>query len=168
MVFRVPLDGFAEAVERLLGPKVAAIGTREGRTVVSSADPVRGLVVAAFTSKPAIEVTAMVKEWGFETLAGEWIGDGLAMCPDDEDASQAYVVGIAYKSRESMPGLWMDAFPFAPTQSEALKRMYDEFVRNGEIEDIGFEEFLRLTTPNVVTLSPDEIARFLRSHEDHS
>jgi len=164
MVFRVELDAFPDTVARLLGTKVAAVSSRDGRTIVTAGAPDKGLVVVAVTSKPAADASMTLKESGFEVMPGEWI-DEAAFAIDDCDAADSWVVGIAYKSRESTPGLWMDAFPYEPTHSEALKAMYDEFVLNGEVEDVAFEEFLSLAAPNVVLLSPSDVARFARSHE---
>ena len=126
MIFRVDLDNFAPAVQRLLGSKLAAVVSRDGRTIVTSADPQKGLIVGALTGKPVSEVRSVLVAAGLEAISGEWNESGeLAM--DDCDEPPAYIVAVAYKSREAMPGLWVEAFGHSPTQTEVLKAFFDEF-----------------------------------------
>lgn len=165
MVFRVDLEHFADAVKKLLGGKVVAVAARDGRTYLTSGDSAKGLVVVAVSGKPVADVKKLAADKGFEVISGEWM-DAAEVPIEGCDDEPPYMAGVAYKSREDMPGIWMDAFPFAPNQSEVLKRMYDEFAETGEIGDVTFEEFLRLCNPNVVIVSPQDMARFARANRE--
>lgn len=163
MLLRVELNDFADAVDRFVGRRLAVIAKRADAVVATAAAPEKHTVVAASSSKPMNEVEDYLKQAGFELARGEW-RDGDALLLGIESDSDAYVAAVAYKSREEMPGLWMDAFPHEPTTGEVLKALYDDFAATGDLEDVPFEEFVRVAHPNVVVLSPDDVAKFLRAH----
>lgn len=161
MVFRVDLERFAETAKSLAGASSAAVAARDQRTIVTAAEPSKNLVVAAVTTKPLSEVKELLAGQGLAVETGEWSHTGELQLDACED--QAYIAAVAYKSRESMPGVWVEAFPHAPTNAEVLKAIYDEFASTGEVGEITFEEFVRMAQPNVLVLTPDDIARFLRA-----
>jgi hypothetical protein len=161
MVFRVDLEQFAEAVRTHLKSNVAAVATRENRTVITAGDPEQRVVVAAASSKPAAKVREMLIEAGLTVTSGEWTeSNEWALEPCEEQ--DAYIAAVAYKSREEMPGLWLDAFPYEPSNGEILKALYDEFSEAGHLDSVPFEEFVRLSAANIVVLRPEDVARFLR------
>jgi hypothetical protein len=162
MTFRVDLENFASAVERLLGVKVAAISTRDGRSILTAADAQKGLVVGCSSGKPASEIRESLTAKGLELISGEWSESG-DFSLDSCDEQPSHIVAIAYKSRESTPGIWVDAFPHEPSNAEALKALFDEFESTGETAEVTFEEFVRLANPNVIVLSPEDVARFARA-----
>lgn len=163
MLLRVEIDDFADAVDRFVGRRVAAIAKRSDGVVVTAAAPDKHTVVAATSSKPLADVESILKSAGFEVVRGEW-RDGNSFEAGIDCNSDAFVAAVAYRSREEMPGLWMDAFPHEPTTGEVLKALYDDFAATGDLDEVPFEEFIRVAHPNVVVLSPDDVAKFLRLH----
>ena len=104
----------------------------------------------------------MLIESGLEVFEGEWSEDRTEA---SEEEPALYVAAIAYRSKERAPGLWVDAFESPPIQGQVLKALYDEFLENGEIQDVSFEEFVRISEPTVVIVSPEDLSAFARSKE---
>lgn len=157
------MENFADAVDRFVGRRLAALSKRPDGVVATAAAPEKHTVVAAGSSRPMAEVEEFLKGAGFDVVPGEW-RDGDSFNLDPSSGSSSYVAAVAYRSREEMPGLWMDAFPHEPTTGEVLKALYDDFAATGDLEDVPFEEFIRVAHPNVVILSPDDVAKFVRMH----
>jgi hypothetical protein len=163
MVFRVDLDHFPTAAEQMTGGKSVAVTSREGRTIASAANPSQNLVVVAISGKPPADVRAHLQSAGLTVLNGEWLDAAEVPLMECEEPP-AFIAAVAYRSRESMPGLWVDAFPFEPTQAEVLKELYHEFSTSGELDgEVTFEEFVRLANPNVLILTPHDVIRYVRS-----
>ena len=53
---------------------------------------------------------------GFEVADGRWT-DTIEVTGEGGNPIQDlyYVAAVSYQSREQMPGIWMDAYPTAPT-----------------------------------------------------
>lgn len=164
MTFRVDIENFASAVQQLIGSKVAALSTREGITIATSADPSKGIIVGSSTAKSVQEVRELLAGKGLELMSGEW-SDQCDVLEDTGDEGPPHIVAVAYKSRDTMPGVWVDAFPYEPSSAEVLKALFDEFESTGETSDTTFEEFVRLANPNVVVVPPSEVARFAKAHK---
>lgn len=163
MVLTVPYEEFPAAGKRL-GIHDVFVYEHGGHTHLTGADPHKSVLIASKTPASVEEVREHLKSAGFDVFSGQW---------SDQEASangarngEAYVAAVAYRSRESIPGLWMDAFPTVPTPQIVLRAMYDEFKENHEIGNATYEDFLSSAKPNVVILSPGEIETYLASKEE--
>ena len=155
MTLEVPFEGFVEAVKRL-GTGGSAFATPEnGGTRLSAADPAKGIRVVAYSPQDPGTVAEALRAKGMETAEGRWV-------PDDAPAAagEIHVAAVAYRTEEAQPGLWIDAFPEAPSAVQAIRALYDEFRANGEVAAVPFEEFMRLAEPTVVILGPSEMRGF--------
>lgn len=152
MVLKVTFEDFAEAVRQYTGGKDAFLAELPSGASATAGSPTSGVIVSAVT-----ELTpAKAKE--YLTLAGLKVHEGTwALEADDPiiGGEQAFFCAVAYRSREIMPGLWLDVFPYEPSRADVLRAMYDEFIHNGEMKEVTFDEFVRSSFANVVVLSPD-------------
>jgi hypothetical protein len=160
MVLRVPFDEFVSTVRRRLECAEAYLYSQGPVVLVTAGDATKGLIVAASAHQSAGRARSKLEKEGLTVFEGAF-GDGFedAFAPM---ASEATIVAVAYKSRETTPGVWVDAFPDPPTRTMAIRALYDEFRETGEIEEISFEEFVRLAEPNAVLVAPEEVQSFLR------
>lgn len=160
MTLEVPLEGFAEAVRKLVGPLPIFVSAENGGSRLSAADPGKGIRVVAYTPQDPRTAREELESRGLTAVEGRWI-------PDDAPAAagEIHVAAVAYRTEGKMPGLWVDAFPEAPTAVQAVRAMYDEFRETGEVAEVSFEEFMRLAEPNVVLLAPGELRGFAASKE---
>lgn len=164
MVLQVEYDDFAAAVEKVLAIKLAFAVRQGSTTVVTAAKADKNAIVRAETSKGVAAVRNELQLKNIEVLDGEWrAGGGAALAASAIAETAGYIGAVAYKSREAMPGLWVEAFPHEPTNAEVLRAIFDEFSATGELEEVTFEEFVRLAQPNVLVLAPDDVAAFLRA-----
>jgi hypothetical protein len=161
MVLVVPYEEFPSTA-RKLGIKEAFLSARGASTVVTGAHLERDLVIHCLANKALVDVKDELASQKFVTSNGRWT-DTIEVTGEGGNPIQDvfYVAAVSYQSREQMPGLWMDAYPTAPTPQIVLRAMYDEFAANGEIDSISYEDFLKKATPNVVILSPSEISTFV-------
>ena len=164
MVLTVPFDQFPAAAKVAHGKDVF-LSSQGSRVLVTLADISKNLIVVSTSDLPLEEAEAKLGAAGFNVSEGRWSDPSLAI-EASVPASDAYVAAVAYQSRDSMPGLWMDAYPTQPTPQIVLRALYDEFKSNDEIGNASYEEFLKLAKPNVVILPPGEIATFLRQKEE--
>lgn len=156
MVLRVPFEQFPQAVNRISAEKIAYLGRENGDVLATAADPARGLIVTALAPLSFEEAKQALAKAGLEVHEGRWTPDGAS----GGLAGALHVAAVAFRSGGTQPGLWVDAFPESPHPHQVLRAMYQEMADGGEIGDIGFEEFLRVGDPNVVTLSVDKLAAF--------
>ena len=158
MTLEVPLEGFAEAVRKLVGPLPIFVSAENGGSRLSAADPDKGIRVVAYSPQSPGAVVVAFEKAGLKVVEGRWI-------PDDAPAAagEIHVAAVAYRTEGKMPGLWVDAFPEAPTAVQAVRAMYDEFRETGEVAEVSFEEFMRVAEPNVVLLAPGELRGFAAS-----
>ena len=155
MTLEVPFEGFPEAAKRLAAGLPAFAASENGGTRLSAADPAKGIRVVAFSPQGPEEVAEALKAKGVETVEGRWI-------PDDAPAAagEIHVAAVAYRTEGTQPGLWVDAFPEAPTPVQAIRALYDEFRGTGEVAEVPFEEFMRVAEPTVVIVGPSEMRGF--------
>lgn len=150
MTLRVSLEDFAEAVHRY-----------GGGLEVYVAGPADALTVTALNDETGVAITTIADD--LDVLrklledAGLELRDGAL---ERTEIKEVHVVGVAYNSDEAAPGLWMDAFPYPPSQLEVLRAFYDELIETGELADVPFEQFRRHIRTNMVTLSPDDVNGF--------
>lgn len=162
MVLRVELEHFPSAVERVLSQKVAYVAPSGAGSVVTAADARGGPVVYCLAPNVSpLDATARLRDSGMEVHEGAW----SLQAPQGGAASDTpYVAAVAYTSDDTKPGVWVEAFAELPTMAEVLRAMYDEFVATGEApEGTSVEDFVRLANPNVVILSPEQLARFVQA-----
>ena len=161
MVLVVPYEEFPATAQKL-GIKEAFLSTRGAQTLVTGAHLERDLVIHCQVNKALVDVQKELSEEEFSIHNGRWT-DTIEVTGEGGHPIQDvyYVAAVSYQSREQMPGLWMDAYPTAPTPQIVLRAMYEEFAANGEIDSITYEDFLKKATPNVVILSPSEISTFV-------
>lgn len=162
MVLRVDLSKFPEAVKGLLATEEVFASSRGSGTWVTAGNPSRALLLSTFTKQPLDIVRRELEGSGLRVYEGEW---SLQENVPSTEVAETWVAAVAYVSRESMPGLWMDAYAAPPTAAQVLKAMYDEFRTNGEMAEVTFEEFIRLASPNVQILAPAQIADFAAEKE---
>ncbi|CAN5393108.1 hypothetical protein BH11ARM1_BH11ARM1_07830 [soil metagenome] len=161
MVLQVAWVDFADTVKRLVGENADAyICPHNGVTLATSSKVGDEVVVAALSTQNVEHSSAELQAAGINVYPGRWAAD-LELEQEGIDMAETYVAGVAYKRESGAPGLWIDAYPSAPTQMQVLKRMYDEFSRDGEMASIAFEEFVRLAEATVVVTKPDDIRRFV-------
>ena len=155
MTLEVPFEGFVEAARRLVGALPVFAAHENGGTRLSAADPAKGIRVVSFTPKDPGPVGEILASEGLRVVEGRWI-------PDDAPAAagEVHIAAVAYRTSGTQPGLWVDAFPEAPTAIRAVRALYDEFRESGEVADVPFEEFMRLAEPTVVVLGPSELRGF--------
>ncbi len=160
MTLEVSLEGFVEAVRRLGAGVAAFVSPENGGTRLTAADPAKGLRVVAYSPQDPTPVAESLRAKGLDAMEGRWI-------PDDAPAAagEIHVAAVAYRVEGSQPGLWVDAFPEAPTAVQAIRALYDEFRANGEVAAVPFEEFMRLAEPTVVILGPSEMRGFAAAKE---
>lgn len=155
MVLNVPFEGFAEAMRAHTGAQAAFLSTLGIQTVVTAADPAKGVILRSSARMPLAAARAALESAGVKVHEGSWgeVADGGA---------PLWVAAVAYRSSEDTPGLWVDTFETKPTTGQVLSELYEEFRETGEVGDVSMEEFIRLADPNVVVLSPEEQAEFAR------
>lgn len=111
-----------------------------------------GVAITTTTADGIDALRKFINKSGLTLRDGEWERAG--------DVVEVHTAGVAYGSREGTPGLWMDAFPFPPTQLDVLRAFFDEMVETGEVNNVSFDQFLKRVQPNVVVLSPEEQLMF--------
>jgi hypothetical protein len=165
MTLQVPFDQFAKAVERTLGVKLAFVRPHAGGALVTAADPAKGVVLAALSGKSCDEARKALTDAGMEIYEGGWSIEG-SLEMEASPLSEAYVAAVAYESSDKKPGLWVDAFTTLPTEIQVLKGLYEEFRTSGQLDEVSFEEFVRMANPTIVIASPKELLSFLEQKRD--
>ncbi len=155
MTLEVPFAGFVEAARRLAPGFPAFTSPENGGTRVSAADPAKAIRVVAYSPQDPGPVAETLRKGGLDVAEGRWI-------PDDAPAASGdiYVAAVAYRTDGTQPGLWVDAFPEAPTAVKAIRTMFDEFQATGQMANVPLEEFIRLAEPTVVILAPTDLRGF--------
>jgi hypothetical protein len=157
VILRVKSADFLDAARRYAGADEAFIAETPGGVTLTAVNVRDDMMVLSQLAATVAEARAFLAGGGFQAKEGHWSSD------EDEPGdpmADLHLIAVAYRSRESMPGLWVDAYPYAPTPAEVIQALYDEFVAGGELADVGIEEFMRLAHPNVVILGPDKIRDF--------
>jgi hypothetical protein len=158
MVLRVSFEDFPDAVRQYTGGKDAFLAELPSGAAATAGNPGTGVIVSAHSELPYAEAKAGLTRLGLKIHEGTW-----ALEADDPvyGHDQIYFAAVAYRSRDIMPGLWMDAFPYEPSRADVLRAMYDEFIHTGEMKEVTFDEFVRSSFANVVILSPDHVKGFV-------
>jgi hypothetical protein len=161
MVLVVPPEKFSASAE-MFRAKQVFLSPRGTDTFASCADLSRNVIVTSVFHGPMADIEGTLQSEGFDVFHGQWSDKVEVTGPEGNPIQDVYyVAAVSYISRESMPGLWMDAYPTSPTPQIVIRAMYDEFKSNGEIGSATYEEFLSMAKPNVVILNPSEIATFV-------
>ena len=160
MTLQVPFEQFPKTVQRLLETKEVFLSAHGHGTLATAADTLKGILILSHTDHALAAAKSKLKHAGLEPFEGVWkLTDDIQA--EGAEVCEAYIAAVSYKSAESMPGVWVDAHRMLPTEVQVLRVMYDEFRETGELPDVSFEEFVRLSEPNVVIVSPNEILSFL-------
>ncbi len=162
MTLTVPFAQFTDAVRRELAVKSVYIHAKGAWVVVTAANVNTGASVQSTTRLPADKIRETLKKDGFLVNDGSWATIVETELPETHSPLLT-VVAIGYSSADNVPGVWVDAFPEEPAKVDALRAMFDEFRQSGELDDVPFEEFLRLSNPNVTIVSGAELAKYLAS-----
>lgn len=158
MTLRVPFEGFAEAVRRSLSTHDAYVHTDNARIIVSAGQGDRKMVVISSVQMPMEEVRTTLHAEGFHVYEGLWsIGDDLELL------EMPFIGAVSYRANKEKTGIWIEAYPEAPTEARVLLDLYEEFKHSGEIGEISFTEFEAAAQASVVVLSPDQIENFFTS-----
>lgn len=152
MTLKVSLEDFPEAVHRYAGGAAVYVsGPPDGLTVTAVSDE-SGVAVTASAQGDVQSLKVLLESAGLELREGAW--------EHEPDLSDVHIAAVAYPSKESTPGLWVDVFPYPPTQVDVLRAFFEELTETGEISPISFDQFMRHVPANVVILSPDELRVF--------
>lgn len=158
VLLRVELERFAEEVAARLGVSECYVAPQGVGSVATAADVNKGVVIVATSSQSSAEAEQVLRGRGLTVHRGGWDLDA-DIGPEDV-CRDAWIAGVAYRTGEPKPGLWLDAYPHQPTPAEVLTRLYNEFTETGQIDRVSFEEFIRLAAPNVVVVGPEEVSRY--------
>jgi hypothetical protein len=160
MTLQVPFEGFAKAAQTYASTKAVFLTSHPSGTVMTCVNPERSVHVVAVSKLPLDEARTALAAEGLEVLEGIWTEDGNVDLEQDTLAA-AYVAAVSYHSNQNVPGVWVDCYPDQPNHVQVLRAMYEEFRETGEVEDVTFEEFIRLSNPNVVVVSATELRSYL-------
>ncbi len=165
MTLNVPFDQFTKTIERVLGTKEAYVAANGSGCLISAAVTDKGFIVVSRSEWSPAGAKSKLEQQGVKVFEGNW---SLAVdsTPTPGDHIEPYVVAVAYRSGETTPGVWLDAFASMPTQIQVLRAMYEEFKETGELPEVSFEEFVRLSDPNVVIVSPNNLQSFLDKKQE--
>lgn len=162
MVLRVEFADFPTTVRRLIG-EAEVYATGSGRGIrLTAADPSKGMVIECRVLKAYDDAKACLESDGLSVLPGVWTQSNAN---GETIGADLTVAAIAYSTKEETPGLWLDAYEGTTTTGSTLKACYEEFLANGEIGELTFEEFVRVAKPNVLICSPDELREFARKKD---
>lgn len=164
MTLFVDYETFPAAVRRHCSGSLAAVYVqlRGSVPVLSFFEPSCNVhVVCIADDRAPEEVEEELKARGFEVLHGLWVSEA-SIEQMLEAARATYVAAVAYNARGG-PGLWMDAYPFHPTEGTVLRALFGEFVSEGLLQEDDFELFLREAQPIVRILTPEDAERFIRA-----
>ena len=159
MTLEVPFVEYVATVRRVLPGAEVYIARHASGTLVTAADPAQNTVVACVVSSNLDTTRKQLESAGVECHPGSWFDpESPAMAATHTDV---FVGAVAYKTGESAPGIWVDAYDALPTQIAVLRRMFEEFRETGELDDVTFEEFTKHAEPTVAIVSPAELHSFI-------
>lgn len=161
MTLQVPFARFAETVRRLRAADAVYLAPYGDGALATAATP-QGTVVAALAGTPEEEAREALVGAGLTVYEGQWEAN-LTMA--GASTAPLWVAAVVYLSSEHKPGVWLDAYEAAPTETTVLRAMYDELVATGQTDDVGFEPFLRLVNPQVVVVAPDALVGYAKAHQ---
>jgi hypothetical protein len=159
MILQVPFEQFATTVKRVLTVNEVFVTPRGNTTLATAASSDRKTMVVSVTSLTISEARMRLEPFSLDVFDGAWHTEGVLDI--ETQTSTPFVAAVAYVAQGHAPGLWVDAFETLPTQMTVLKSMFDEFRQTGQLEDVSFEEFVRLAQPTVVISTPDELHSYV-------
>lgn len=158
MTLRVPFEQFSETVRRVVGTDEAYVVPTENGCICTAFDVAKRVRVLTKESGPAKAVKEKLEKSGMKIRPGYW-------AEGDEDVPEPappipFVAAVSYDATNHHPGVWIDAYDTLPTAAQVLRAMFDEFSDTGELQEVSFEEFVRLAKPNVVIVTPSELVSY--------
>jgi hypothetical protein len=162
VVLQVPFEQFPDAVRRTFDGLSVAYISSQGNSIMASASQAGAKsVVIATTGLALEEAREKLVEAEMEVFEGRWTAELFQEEPPSDPVGTIYIAGISYRTEQGPPGLWLDAYPSLPTQVQVLRSMYDELIETGEMAEVSFEEFVRLSDANVIVASPSDLRSYL-------
>lgn len=163
MTLRVPFDLFSETVRRVVGVDEAYVTPTDTGCICTAFDHNKRVRVLTKQSGPAGATKEKLEKAGMKIRPGYW-------AEGDEDVPEPpqpipYIAGVSYHSNNTQPGVWVDAYDAQPTVAIVLRAMYDEFIDTGELQDVTFDEFVRLAHPNVVIVAPSDLVSYVTAKD---
>lgn len=158
MTLRVPFEQFSETVRRVVGTDEAYVVSTENGCICTAFNTDKRVRVLTKESGPAAAAKEKLEKSGMKIRQGYW-------AEGDEDVPEPtpnipYIAAVSYEAANHQTGVWVDAYDALPTPAQILRAMFDEFSDTGELQEVSFEEFVRLAKPNVVIVTPSELTSF--------
>lgn len=123
-------------------------------------NPQLGVQVVSMQFGSEKDGIADLESRGFATLRGMWVTDA-SLEHLEQLAGDTYVAAVAYETKKG-PGLWIDAYPYPPTEGTVLRTVFEEFVNQGLLDEREFERFIQEGKPMVRVLSPTDAEQYLK------
>lgn len=175
VVLRVAFDDFAETVSRVLSHAEAYLSPYETGVIATAADPGRNILVVAETDMAPEPARAHLEGAGIEVFAGVWEPDATLISVTTETTTDEssvetraeaetdlpHVVAVAYLSDDNRASAWIDAYPYRPTELQALNTMHREMMESGEVRECTLDEFVRIARAQVIRVTPEEIRNWI-------
>ncbi|GIV03017.1 MAG: hypothetical protein KatS3mg015_1847 [Fimbriimonadales bacterium] len=164
MTLFVEFDRFADAVRRHAGggEPIVYLQMRGLVPLVTFYDAASGVhIISTAEERSVAKVQSELAAEGFTVEQGLWVSEA-SIEHMLEVARATYVVAVAYEAAGG-PGVWMDAYPYHPTEGTVLRAMFEEFVDEGLLGEDDFELFLREAQPLVRVLTPEDAERFIEA-----
>jgi hypothetical protein len=152
MRLRVPFSDFASSCRRHGASHVYLSLSARGTECLAPTP--QGVTLITSFPGPLDEAAANLARDEITSSEGGDDRTGPALMP-------LWVCGVAYRSREESPGLWIDIRASEPTVGEILERFFAELSEDGELKGLTLDELIRLSHPNVIIVPPGEIADFI-------
>ena len=159
MILQVPFEQFASTVKRVIKLDEVFVTSRGNATLATAASTDRQTMIVSIMPQSVAESRLALEGDGLKVFDGSWHTEGL-LDTESENVTP-YVAAVAYVSQENAPGLWVDAYESLPTQVTVLRALYDEFRETGQVNEVSFEEFVKMAQPTVVIATPDELHSFV-------
>ncbi len=160
MTLQVPFEDFARAVQQVAAVKEAFLTSHPSGCLITAANPATSAHVVSVSDLTLDAARASLEQAGLKVFEGIWSVDGDVELEQDP-LTHAFVAAVSYASSQHVPGVWVDAYQELPNHVQVLRVMYDEFRETGELPDVSFEEFVRVSNPNVVLVSATQLRGYL-------
>lgn len=155
MVLQVDFANLAEEAKRHNLKPWAYVSVIDGKCVVTIGGT--GNVMVSSESDHTFEqAEAELSKQGLLVGRGRIVPDPLA--GEIQIEEQLWVASVAYRSSERRPGLWVGSFRGEPSVGTVLREFYEEMASECGLQDVSLEAFISGVDPNVVVMSPDQLA----------